>query len=64
MEQTSQNQTPTDPEQPKLEDPLDALRKHVVAAQKYGYKFMIMRDIIDAIDRAKEGKLGDFRPEL
>jgi hypothetical protein len=43
------------------EDPLDALKAHVTAAKEYGYSWMSPADVINLIEYAKEGRLGELK---
>ena len=59
MENTTQPQAQqVETSQPK--DPIDVIRDHVVAVQKFGFSIMSMHDILNMIDRAKHGELGEF----
>lgn len=45
-------------------DPIDVLREHVLGAQHFGFTYMLIPHVLEAIDRAKSGQLGPFRPGL
>ncbi|MFZ2621167.1 MAG: hypothetical protein WAX85_01575 [Minisyncoccia bacterium] len=48
----------------KKKDPIDVLREHMVGVQAYGYSWMHPSDIVRAIDQAKNGTLGPFKPNF
>lgn len=61
MENTTPKPDAPETEQPNPVSPFDAMRNHVMAAKKFGYREMMMSDIIHMIDLAEQGKLGPFR---
>ena len=45
----------------KREEPLDALRDHMVRSREYGYSWLMFPDVLQAIELARQNKLRDVK---